>query len=136
MFGYNEIESRFLDRQLLKNPLMNVQEVKRVFNEDYTDSDGDGYSNLFERAIASDSLGTDRFEHLPSFPVLNDNRPRISFVRYSKDSNNSTQSSAGEEFFYHVEQSYNLQTWGTYGLSLKIYSFRWWLSTGNMGAFK
>ena len=75
---------------------MNVQEVKRVFNEDYTDSDGDGYSNLFERAIASDSLGTDRFEHLPSFPVLNDNRPRISFVRYSKDSNNSTQSSAGE----------------------------------------
>jgi hypothetical protein len=115
---YLGIQDRFLERALLRNPLINSIQARKIFNEDYTDSDGDGYSNLFERAIGSDSLAIDRRQDLPFVPVSNDNRPRISFVRFKNDGN-STLNAAGEIFNYHVEQSDNMQTWSTSGVELE-----------------
>jgi hypothetical protein len=115
---YLGIQNRFLERALLKNPLLDSIQARKIFNEDYTDSDGDGYSNLFERAIGSDSLANDRPQDLPYRPLLNDNRPRVSFVRYKEESN-STLNTAGEVFNYHVEQSDNLQTWSSSGVELE-----------------
>jgi hypothetical protein len=115
---YFKTEDRFIERLLLRNPLIGTVQGKKVFNEDYSDSDGDGYSNLFERAIGSDSLGPDRPQDHPTQPLNPDNRQRISFVRY-KDQNGSTLLSAGEIIFYHVEQSDNLQTWSNSGLELE-----------------
>jgi hypothetical protein len=89
-----------------------------VFNEGYSDSDNDGYSNVFERAIGSDSLGPDRKQDLPIQLNYSDGRQRISFVRY-KESDGSTLNTAGEVFLYHVEQSENLQTWSKSGLVLE-----------------
>ncbi|MEJ6622023.1 MAG: hypothetical protein QNL93_08760, partial [Opitutae bacterium] len=115
---YTEIQDRFIDRVLLKNPLLNVLESRKVFNEDYSDSDGDGYSNLFERAIGSDTLGPDRVQDFPVLEIHEDNQTRISFIRY-KDDGNSTINSAGEIFIYNVELSYDLQTWSNSGLTLE-----------------
>ena len=115
---YTGIQDRFIDRLLLINPLLNVLESRKVFNEDYSDSDGDGYSNLFERAIGSDSLGPDREQDLPVQRIHDDNRTRISFIRYKEDGN-STITSSGETFIYNVEQSSDLQTWSTSGLVLE-----------------
>ena len=115
---YTGIQDRFIDRLMLKNPLLNVMESRKVFNEDYSDSDGDGYSNLFERAIGSDSLGPDRGQDLPVLSIHDDNKTRISFVRYKEDGN-STINSAGESFIYKVEQSNDLQTWNQSGIRLE-----------------
>ena len=115
---YYKTEERFIQRLLLRNALIGEIQGKKVFNEDYSDSDADGYSNLFERAIGSDSLGPDRPQDIPFQPVSYDNRQRISFIRY-RDENGSTLISAGEVFNYHVEQSDNLQTWTNFGLQLE-----------------
>ena len=115
---YTGIQDRFIDRLMLKNPLLNVIESKKVFNEDYSDSDGDGYSNLFERAIGSDSLGPDRVQDFPVLSISEDNRTRISFTRYKNDGI-STINSAGEIFMYKVEQSIDLQTWSQSGIILE-----------------
>ena len=117
---YTDIMTRFTDRLLSRNPGLTQVEAEKIFDEDYSDSDGDGYSNLFERALGSDSLGPDRRQDLPLQPMLGDNRQRISFVRWkSNPDTNSTYSSAGEIFEYHVEQSDDLQTWNATGVQLE-----------------
>ena len=115
---YTEINDRFSERMLIQNSFLQNADTLKIFNEDYVDSDGDGFSNLFERAIGSDSLGPDRKHDLPFFPILADNRVRISFVRYVEQ-NGSTMKTAGEEFNYHVEHSNNLQTWSSTGVELE-----------------
>jgi hypothetical protein len=117
---YTDIMTRFTDRLLSRNPGLTQVEAEKIFDEDYSDSDGDGYSNLFERALGSDSLGPDRRQDLPLQPMPGDNRQRISFVRWkSNPDTNSTYSSAGEIFEYHVEQSDDLQTWNATGVQLE-----------------
>ena len=112
---YDGILERFTQRYKILNPNLSdfdaTEKAKRVFNEDYADSDGDGYSNLFERAIGTDSLGSDRRHHLPQQVVLTDNKQRITFVRYK-----TPFQSTGEAFEYHVEGSTDLQTWNKFGL--------------------
>jgi len=115
---YSKIQDRFSRKTLLRNLNLNSEQVKKVFNEGYSDSDNDGYSNVFERAIGSDSLGPDRKQDLPIQLNYSDGRQRISFVRY-KESDGSTLNTAGEVFLYHVEQSENLQTWSKSGLVLE-----------------
>jgi len=115
---YSKIQDRFFRKTLLRNSNLNSEQVKKVFNEGYSDSDNDGYSNVFERAIGSDSLGPDRKHDLPIQLNYSDGRQRISFVRY-KATGGSTLSTAGEVFLYHVEQSENLQTWSKSGLVLE-----------------
>ena len=112
---YDKILERFTQRFHGLNPSLSLfdatEKARKVFNENYTDSDGDGYSNLFERAVGSDSLGPDRRHHLPQQVFMPDNKQRISFVRYK-----SPLSTTGEDFQYIVEQSTNLQTWESSGL--------------------
>jgi len=117
---YTDIMNRFADRLLARNPGLTQVEAEQIFDEDYSDSDGDGYSNLFERALGTDSLGPDRRQDLPLQPMLGDNRQRVSFVRWKANPNtNSTYSNAGEIFEYHVEQSDDLQTWNATGVQLE-----------------
>jgi hypothetical protein len=117
---YSDIISRFTDRLLARDPSLTQVEARKIFDEDYSDSDGDGYSNLFERALGTDSLGPDRRHDLPLQPLLGDNRQRISFVRWKAIGlNQSTYASAGELFEYHVEQSDDLETWDVTGVVLE-----------------
>jgi hypothetical protein len=117
---YDDITSRFSDRLLARNPGLTLVETRKIFDEDYSDSDGDGYSNLFERALGTDSLGPDRRQDIPMQPVQGDKRQRISFVRWKADPlTNSTVSNVGEAFEYHVEQSEDLETWETAGVQLE-----------------
>ena len=112
---YDKILERFTQRYQSLNSSLSLfdatEKARKIFNENYADSDEDGYSNLFERASGSDSLGPDKRHHLPQQILLPDNKQRISFVRYK-----SPLQTTGEAFEYHVEQSTNLQTWDSSGL--------------------
>jgi hypothetical protein len=117
---YVDITSRFADRLLARTPGLTQVEAGKIFDEDYSDSDGDGYSNLFERALGTDSLGPDRRHDLPLQPLRADNRQRISFIRWKADPfTHSTYPNVGEVFEYHVEQSDDLETWETAGVQLE-----------------
>jgi|TARA_B110000881_G_C18426251_1_gene438559 hypothetical protein len=85
-------------------------EAKKVFDEDYSDSDGDGFSNLFERAIGSDSLGPDNWKDLPFRGQLNTSNQAISIVRFK-----SPLETTDENFQYHIEKSTDLRTWTSSG---------------------
>ena len=112
---YDEAKQKFLDRLYLKDPFIDPIQASKVFDEDYSDSDGDGYNNLFERALGLDSLGPDYRSHLPIQVIdPNDKKQRISFVRYV-----DPLLSAREPFIYSVEQSTDLQTWTSTGLTLE-----------------
>ena len=63
-------------------PQWTIDQVSHEFDADNFDSDGDGYSNLFERATGMDSLGYDQ-QNAPLLTESPEGRPRISFVRYS-----------------------------------------------------
>jgi len=76
-----------------------------LFNSDNYDSDGDGVSNLLERAFGGDSLSNDRGDTLPEPMKKNDNYERIVFTRY----NSTYQVEMGLE--YIVEESSDLRTW-------------------------
>ena len=88
--------------------------MQKIFDEDYSDSDGDGWSNFFERAMGTDSLGPDYKHHLPQQLILPDNKQRMTFIRYK-----TPESTTGEAFEYHLEESSDLQTWGTSGIVLE-----------------
>ena len=49
----------------LKNALMGHETIysRKDFDEDYSDSDGDGYENVFERALGLNSLRIDSPHH-------------------------------------------------------------------------
>jgi hypothetical protein len=76
-----------------------------LFNSDNYDSDGDGVSNLLERAFGGDSLSNDRGDTLPKPMKKNDNYERIVFTRY----NSTYQVEMGLQ--YIVEESADLRTW-------------------------
>ena len=54
-----------------------------LFNSDNYDSDGDGVSNLLERAFGGDSLSNDRGDTLPKPIKKNDNYEYLTFTRYN-----------------------------------------------------
>lgn len=99
---------------MARDTSLSLFDARKIFDEDYSDSDGDGFSNLFERAIGSDSLGPDNWKDLPFRPRSNDGKQRISFIRYV-----NPLATTGEEYLYHVEQSQNLRTWNSAGLVLE-----------------
>ena len=76
-----------------------------MFNSDNYDSDGDGVSNLLERAFGGDSLSNDGGSSLPKPVKKNDNYERIVFTRY----NSTYQNDMGLQ--YIVEESSDLRTW-------------------------
>jgi hypothetical protein len=77
-----------------------------LFNSDNYDSDGDGVSNLLERAFGGDSLSNDRGDTLPK-PIKkqSDGKEYITFNRY----NSTYQNDMGLQ--YIVEESSDLRTW-------------------------
>jgi len=80
-----------------------------LFNSDNFDSDGDGVSNLLERAFGGDSLGNDSIENKPrptkKFSSGGNDYQTISFTRY----NSTYRNDMGIE--YIVETSSDRRTW-------------------------
>ena len=78
------LKDRFAKRMLSSG--MDVDYSGKVFDEDYIDSDGDGYDNIFERALGLDSLGTDSPYHLPMQYIdpVDGLRKRISYLSDTK----------------------------------------------------
>jgi len=110
---YASLKNKYLSRKRLSaSPMISEESLITEFDNDQADSDGDGYSNLFERALGMDSLGFDRSGG-PSMMVREDHKPSISFIRYS-----NPLLSTGEEFSYLIEQSTNLLTWTSANVDL------------------
>ena len=85
-----------------------------LFDSDNFDSDGDGLSNLEERAFGGDSLGNDSRDIKPKRISKNaDRRNYISFNRY-KDAFNT----GDDRIEYIVETSTDLRTWSTTAVEL------------------
>jgi hypothetical protein len=84
-----------------------------LFNSDNYDSDGDGVSNLLERAFGGDSLSNDRGDTLPK-PIKkqSDGKEYLTFTRY----NSTYQTDMGLQ--YIVERSTDLRTWTSTGVEL------------------
>jgi hypothetical protein len=102
---YEVLKDRFSKRMELTG--MDPHYAAKIFDEDYADSDGDGYRNDFERALGMDSLGLDSPHHLPlQFISQTDAKQRISFIKHI-----DALSSTNENFNYIVEQSDNLRSW-------------------------
>ena len=81
--------------------------AKAMMDADSSDSDGDGMSNLLERAFGGDSLGPDDKRITPRALPSTDDKQRITFVKYDDDSNE-------EGIEYIVEVSTDLRTWKEY----------------------
>jgi hypothetical protein len=101
---YEEIRQKFLDRRISEMGSWSEEQAFFEFDQDNFDSDGDGFSNLYERALGMDSLGFDR-TNKPINPVLDDGKPRISYIRLSEEQASS------EMIEYIIEESTNLITW-------------------------
>jgi hypothetical protein len=107
---YDGPRARFM-RRLTAREGLSESDAKKVFDEDYSDSDGDGFSNLFERAVGSDSLGPDNWKHLPFRSYLSpSNNQAISIVRFKWPL-----ATTEENFQYHIEKSTDLRTWTSSG---------------------
>ncbi|MEC7799905.1 MAG: hypothetical protein VX609_01310, partial [Verrucomicrobiota bacterium] len=77
-----------------------------LFDSDGYDSDGDGVSNLLERAFGGDSLSNDSKSILPKRISKGDNYEYISFTKISDDFN-----SGNDKILYIVEGSTDNRTW-------------------------
>ena len=77
-----------------------------LFDSDGYDSDGDGVSNLLERAFGGDSLSNDAKSILPKRISKGDNYEYISFTKISDDFN-----SGNDKILYVVEGSTDNRTW-------------------------
>ena len=102
---YHSLRNRFLNRRMNQRAGWTENQAAYEFDADHFDSDGDGYSNLFERATAMDSLGFDQ-QNGPLLMQPENGKTRISFVRYA-----NPLSSTGEQFQYLIEESLDLRSW-------------------------
>ena len=82
----------------------NIEDAKFLFDSDHVDSDGDGVSNLLERAFGGDSLTNDRRAALPRTINKKDGKQRLSFLKYMNAYNE-------EGIDYIIERSTDLRTW-------------------------
>ena len=84
-----------------------------LFNRDDQDSDGDGMTNLEERAFGGDSLMSDQRTSGPKAIRKGDGYEYITFKRY-QDSFNT----GDDRIEYIVETSQDLRTWDSSGAEL------------------
>ena len=77
-----------------------------LFNRDDQDSDGDGLTNLEERAFGGDSLMSDQRSNKPSAIRKGDGYEYITFKRYQDAFN-----TGDDRIEYIVETSRDLRTW-------------------------
>ena len=103
---YDDVKSDALSRIAAKEGISG-EKALALFNSDNYDSDGDGVSNLLERAFGGDSLGNDTRSARPAPVKKNDNYEYLSFDRYTSD----FQADMGIE--YIVEESSDRRTWTT-----------------------
>jgi len=103
---YETVKDAAVDRIAAKMGISGEKAVA-LFNSDSYDSDGDGVSNLLERAFGGDSLSNDNDDSKPKPVKKNDNYERIIFNRY----NSTYQVDMG--ITYIVEESSDLRTWTT-----------------------
>ena len=86
------------------------EKATALFDSDKYDSDGDGVSNLLERAFGGDSLGNDSRGARPAPVKTNDGKEYLSFTRYDSD----YQATMGVQ--YIVEKSTDRRTWSSSGI--------------------
>ena len=108
---YEDVKTAALSRIAAKKGLSG-EKALALFNSDNYDSDGDGVSNLIERAFGGDSLGNDSRANRPAPVKASDGKEYLSFTRYSSD----YQTDMGIE--YIVERSTDRRTWSTTGVEL------------------
>ena len=82
------------------------EKAMRLFDSDNYDSDGDGISNLMERAFGGDSLTNDSKSIMPRAIRKKDGYEYIVFSRFSDAYN-----SGDDKIEYIVETSRDLRTW-------------------------
>jgi len=81
---YEDVETNALSRISSKLGISGDKALA-LFNSDNYDSDGDGVSNLIERAFRGDSIGNDSRANRPAPVKANDGKEYLSFTRYSSD---------------------------------------------------
>ncbi|MFP6901073.1 MAG: Ig-like domain-containing protein, partial [Opitutales bacterium] len=101
---HDAIKTQFIERMQHLVDGLTAAEAAALFDEDTADSDGDGVSNMLERAFGMDSLGPDSRKSLPRTRVKSDGKQRITFVRYKTADN-------AENIQYTVELSTDLRVW-------------------------
>ena len=113
------MDSRFDDkRDFFKNKVasklgVSGDKANYLFDSDAYDSDGDGVSNLLERAFGGDSLSNDSRDILPKRFTKGDGREYIAFSRYNSEFN-----TGDDQIEYIVETSQDLRTWDSSGAEL------------------
>ena len=108
---FDSVKTDALSRIAAKKGLSG-EKALALFNSDNYDSDGDGVSNLIERAFGGDSLGNDSRANRPAPVKTSDGKEYLSFTRYSSD----YQADMGIE--YIVESSTDRRTWSTSGVEI------------------
>jgi hypothetical protein len=106
---YDDVKTAALSRIAAKKGISG-EKALALFNSDNYDSDGDGVSNLIERAFGGDSLGNDSRANRPAPVKTSDGKEYLSFTRYNSDYQNDM----GLE--YIVEKSTDRRTWTTSGV--------------------
>jgi hypothetical protein len=97
----------------LRFPGISVEKADYMFDSDGYDSDGDGLTNLEERAFGGDSLGNDSRDVGPKKISKGDRKNYISFTKYKDEFN-----SGSDKIDYIVETSSDLRTWSSSGVVL------------------
>jgi len=108
---YPQLKERFINNRLNNHSSVTTEQAAYEFDLDNFDSDGDGYSNLFERATGMDSLGFDS-QNAPHLLNPENGKPGISFTRFT-----NSFSSTGETFQYIIEETFDLRSWRTVSLT-------------------
>ena len=106
---YDDVKTAALSR-IASQKGISGEKALALFNSDNYDSDGDGVSNLLERAFGGDSLGNDSVSARPAPVKTNDGKEYLSFTRY----NSTYQADMGIQ--YIVERSTDRRTWTTSGV--------------------
>ena len=104
---YDDMKSKAMNRMPAG---VSGEKATALFDSDSYDSDGDGVSNLLERAFGGDSLGNDSRGARPAPVKTNDGKEYLSFTRYDSD----YQSTMGVQ--YIVEKSIDRRTWSSSGI--------------------
>ena len=118
-FEQRRMDSRFdTKRDFFKDKVaaklgISGEKANYLFDSDDYDSDGDGVSNLLERAFGGDSLSNDARDILPKRFTKSDGFEYISFSRYKSDFN-----TGDDQLEYIVETSQDLRTWDANGAEL------------------
>jgi hypothetical protein len=97
-------KSRFFTRAARKG--VSGDKAAYLFDRDDQDSDGDGLTNLEERAFGADSLMSDKGDKKPKAIRKKDGYEYITFNRYQNDYNDGD-----DRIEYIVETSRDLRTW-------------------------